>query len=144
MQTFKDSFESLNPDFGLSHSLQIRKQPILDVSVDELDSSSHLVKFRSDVELLLYDKSLQTKLGADALRYYLDNLNSSDSSDTSKFSDDELFQLIDPKDVNTITDAYEYARYIKQHSEQVKENYKAMQLRKKSEQALAESLKKVD
>jgi hypothetical protein len=105
--SFADSFDTLNPDFGSSHTKTMQAQPIQACMIDVLDDDSHLVKCRSDIDLLLYDKSIQTKIGADAVRNYIDNLNSSSNTgvDTSSFSDSELFSLIDPKDINTITDA---------------------------------------
>ena len=60
-----------NVNYGLAHTNLFKAQAIQACQVDTIDSDSHLFKLRSDIDLLLYDKSMQTKIGADSLRNYI-------------------------------------------------------------------------
>ena len=134
-----------NVNYGLAHTNLFKAQAIQACQVDTIDSDSHLFKLRSDIDLLLYDKSMQTKIGADSLRNYIDSVNAASSVkspiDTSKLSDEELFSLINPRDVNTITDAFEYARWCKSHDDELRANYKALQKAKLDAKRFSDSLK---
>lgn len=76
----------------------------------------------NDVNLLLRQKDVSKSVGIDALRNYVESLMV-ERKESHNFTDDELFQLIEPKSINTLTDAYQYAKYIEAHSKEIKDKY---------------------
>ena len=109
---------------GIAHTKRYTKSIVADFLVDK-DEENGFTKLHSDVNLLLRQKTIHRKIGLDALRDYVQNL---ERTETNKhdFTDDELFSMIEPKDINNLTTAYEYAKYLEHQSEAIKEKYKKM------------------
>lgn len=112
--------KEINLPYGVGHSKFYSKSVIADFLVDR-DEDNKIVQINSDVNLLLRQKTIHRKIGIDNLRDYVDNLMINDKSQgLPEFSDDELFQLIEPKSVNNLTSCYQYAKYLQDHSKEVK------------------------
>lgn len=108
--------------YGLGHTKKYTKSVVADFLVSVSNDEDKVVQYRSDVNLILRQKNLHNTIGIDVLRNYLQNLDLG-QPDSHHFSDDELFNLIDPKGVNTITDAFEFSKYLQKHDAAIKERY---------------------
>ena len=110
--------------YGAGHTKKYTKSVVSDFLV-ERDPESGAVHYNSDIHLILRQKNLHKTIGIDVLRSYCESLDNG-SPESHQFSDDELFQLIDPKGINTITDSYEFAKYIEKHSQEINSKYKEL------------------
>lgn len=108
--------------YGASHTKKYTKSIVADFLVETSDDDDKAVVVNSDINLLLRQKTLHRKIGIDNLREYVQNLQQ-ETREHHNFSDDELFKLIEPKFINTLTDAFEYSKYLKEHSDEVKQRY---------------------
>lgn len=107
--------------YGASHSKFYSKSVVADYLVEQDDTTKE-VKLISDLHLLLRQQKVHNSIGVNLLRDYVQNMELK-RPDKHDFTDDELFRLIEPKDINNITTAYEYARYLKDNSDKVKSRY---------------------
>lgn len=107
--------------YGLRHTKKY-KPSIVTPFLDERDENGNLIKRHSDVYLILRQESLQRSIGIDALRRHFDSsrMNGNTSMSTDGLTDDQIFDLIEPKAVNNLTTAYEWANYLKEHEEELK------------------------
>lgn len=121
--------------YGISHSKQY-KPSIVSKFINERDEDGNLIKCHSDAWLLLRQRKLQETIGAESIRRYIDNLRvQQTTSSASDLTDDELFALIPPKEVNNLTTSYEYSKYLQQNSDEFKKNYeKLTNMKKRNEQ----------
>lgn len=126
MATNKKQLRSV---YGLAHTRFYTKSVISDYLVNTSDDG--VVEISSDVNLLLRQKTLHRKIGIEALRDYVDTLRVT-QSDVPSYTDDELFQLIEPKAVNNLTTCYEYAKYLQSHQDEVKQRHESLKSRKKA------------
>lgn len=108
--------------FGLAHSNFYVKSIVRDYLFDVSNDDDKVCKLHSDINLILRQKTIHRNIGIPALRDYVQSLEFS-QPDQHDFSDEELMQLIPPKDVNNLTTAFEYTRYIKNNEKQMKQNY---------------------
>ena len=114
--------------FGISHSKEYKPSVIANYLVDK-DSDGNFIKRHSDAFLLLRQKKLQETIGTEAIRAYLDQMRQNAVQSVvphDNLSDKELFALIEPKEVNNITTAYEFAKYLKDNSDKVKAKHKEL------------------
>lgn len=111
--------------YGSGHTRRYSKSPLADFLVQCSTDDIPVVHFCNDVHILLRQKNLHKTIGVDVLRSYFENIDNG-SPDSHHFSDDELFSLIDPKGLGTITDAYEFSKYIEKTSVDLKERYKTL------------------
>ena len=88
------------------------------------DNDGNLIRVMSDIEFILHNNSHRKyDVPASVLRDYLDkvqDLNLTQSFNHHKFSDEELIAALIPRDVNTITDAYQFSKYLRDHNETIK------------------------
>lgn len=130
--------------YGLGHSKFYTKSVVADFLIDR-DDNGNVININSDVNLILRQKSLYRKVGIENLRDYVQNLMHEDKTrDMRDFSDDELFQLIEPKSINNITTAYEYAKYLQAHSKQLKERYEDMRKERDNYEAYVSKFRKLE
>lgn len=108
--------------YGCGHTKRYSKSVVADFLV-ERSSETGEVHINSDVHLLLRQKNLHKTIGIDVLRNYLEALDNGEPH-SHQFSDDELFQLIEPKGLGTITDAYEFSKYLQNNDDKMKSKYK--------------------
>lgn len=104
-----------------AHSKHFKCSSVLNF-VCSRDDKGNVVKYHSDIHLLLREKNLEKMVGVEALRHYVDSLRTN-VAPSPELSDEELFKLVEPRDVGTITDAYQYSRYIKANSDNFKARY---------------------
>ena len=118
-----------NINYGDAHSKRYEPTPISQFLI-ERDEVGNIVTYNSDVHLLLRQKNLHKSIGLDTIRAYVDSLNKNPDP-LHNLSDDELMSLIPPDGIDTITDAYQYQKYVEAHSEHIKKEYKKLQDYKK-------------
>lgn len=116
----------INVSFGVGHTKRFVPS-VLTNFLPLRDENGKVIKIMSDVSLLRHQKDLEKKIGVDSVRRYLEKLDASSrvSSPLSSrdLSDDELFSLIEPKEINNLTDSYQYAKYLASRSSEVKDKY---------------------
>lgn len=120
--------------YGISHTKEYKPSIIAPFLIDKSKDGKFL-KRHSDAFLLLRQNKLQQTIGTDAIRAYLDNQRAAAIASLiphDNLTDDELFQLIEPKEVNNLTTAYEFAQYLEQNSKQIKAKHKELSERKNS------------
>ena len=111
--------------YGLSHSKRYVPSPIREFLV-ERDAESNFIKMKSDVHLLLHQKDMQKHIGTSVIQRYIDEQRQSAMQSLiphENLTDDELFNLIEPKEVNNITTAYEFAKYLQSNSKEFNKRY---------------------
>ena len=123
--------KNLSYTYGLGHSQSYSKSVVSDflctVSSDDCEDHLKPIKLSSDIHLLLREKSIHRRIGVDVLRDYVEQLQQKESElSRANLTDDELFQLIEPKSVNNLTSSYMYAKYLKDNSDKVKERYNTL------------------
>lgn len=119
--------------YGVSHTKSYKPSVISPFLIDK-SADGKFLKRHSDAYLLLRQNKLQQTIGAEAIRSYLDQQRAVATSSLiphDNLTDDELFQLIEPKDVNNLTTAYEFAQYLEQNSKQVKAKHKELATKQK-------------
>ena len=86
------------------------------------DNEGNLIREASDIEFILSEKFVSSKFSLDQIRQYI-NSNKAISSgiDTSKMTDNEILSLVPPRSVNTLTDAYQYSKYLSSQKDYIKE-----------------------
>lgn len=111
--------------YAIGHSKKYSKSPVADFLIDSHGDSENDICLCNDIKLLLREKNLHKKIGSDLLRDYVESLQKQSSLDSEhvNFSDEELFQLIEPKDINNLTTSYLYAKYIKDNESKLKSRY---------------------
>lgn len=108
--------------YGSSHSKKL-KDSIISPFLRERDEEGNVIKIHSDVHLLLRQQNIVQTIGVDAVRQYLGQMLGSKSQTPENLSDEELFALIPPKEVNNLTTVYEYSKYLKEHETDFKNRY---------------------
>lgn len=126
--------------FGLMHTKKYEPSVFSKFLHDVDDSSQQVQKLHSDVYMLLRQKSIDNQIGATAIREYIDSLRVNNTP-TPQLTDDELFSLIEPREVNNITDAYKYAQYLEGNSVKVKNKLKDLEKKYKTYQSWKERSK---
>lgn len=108
--------------FGIAHSNFYVKSIVRDYLIDVSSDEEKVCKLHSDINLILRQKTLHREIGIPALRDYVTSLEFV-QSDKHDYSDEELLSLIPPRDVNNLTTAFEYTRYLKENEKQMKQRY---------------------
>lgn len=118
----ENEIKNIVQTYGMKHTRRF-KPSVFTHFLSEHDDNNNLVKLHSDVYLLLHQKNIQRHIGVDAIRQYLTSMMCP-SREMPDLSDDELMELIPPKDVNNLTTSYQYCKYLQEHSDAIKDNYK--------------------
>lgn len=113
-----------NIAFGAAHSKSY-KRPVISSFLTAHDAAGKVIKRHRDLYLLLRQKNLQQKIGLETIRNYVEKMIQP-VTPMPNLSDDELFQLIEPKSIDNITDAYQYARYLQSRHNEVKDKYEEL------------------
>lgn len=129
----------VNPNYSDTHSKRY-KPSIISSFLVEKDSDGNVLRYNNDVKLLLRQKDLHKSLGYDAIRAYIDRLNTNPEPHHN-LTDDELMGLIPPDGLDTITDLYQYNKYLEYHKNEIKSKYDSLQKHKKESQERAERFK---
>lgn len=86
------------------------------------DNDGNLIREVSDIEFILSEKFVTSKFSLDQIRQYISsNKAISSGIDTTKMSDNEILSLVPPRSVNTLTDAYQYSKYLSSQKDYIKE-----------------------
>ncbi len=117
--------------YGIGHTKRYTKSIVCDYLVDTSDDDDKVVKINNDVNLLLRQKTLHRVIGVDLLRDYVNNLQR-DLPEQYNFTDDELFQLIEPKSINNLTTGFQYAKYIQSNGESIRKKFDELKTYKKN------------
>lgn len=115
--------------YGISHSKEYKPSPVAKFLVEKNKETGRFLKRHSDAFLLLRQNKLQQSIGADVIRGYLDNLRAVHGSSmipSENLTDDELFSLIEPKSVNNLTTAHEFAQYLKANKDKIVNDHKKL------------------
>ncbi len=109
--------------YGMSHS-KFYKPSILSNLLAEVDDDGNLVHFNNDIYLLTRKEKLMQKIGVDSVRAYISNmLRAGETTERANLTEEQLFSLIDPKEVNNLTTQYEYMKYLKNNHSKFKKDY---------------------
>ena len=121
----------INISYGDAHSK--RYQPsVISSFLIEKDEKGNIIRFNNDVKLLLRQKDLHKSIGYDCIRAYVDTLNRTHEQ-PHNLTDDQLMSLIPPDGIDTITDVYQYNKYLDAHKDTIKKHYDEYQARAKRE-----------
>lgn len=113
--------KQLNPRYGVKHSRHYKPSVISSFLVSTTEDGQP-IKHHSDLYLLLRQNNLQKKIGLEVIQNYIEQLERP-SAPRPQLSDEQLLALIEPKEINNITDAYQFARYLQQNHESVSKKY---------------------
>ena len=119
----------VNPNYSDAHSKRYQSSVISPFLV-ERDDKGNVLRYNNDIKLLLRQKDLHKSIGYDAIRAYVDKLNTNPIP-THNLTDEELMGLIPPDGVDTITDLYQYNKYLEAHQKEIKSRYDALQKHKR-------------
>lgn len=108
--------------YGIAHTKQY-KPSIISQFLSETDEGGRLVHVNSDVYLLTRQDSLIKKIGVESVRAYIAGMLQTDSQQSQMFTDEQLFSLIEPKEVNNLTTRYEFMQYFKKSHDKLKARY---------------------
>lgn len=110
--------EKRNIYYGIRHS-RTYKPSVVSPFLFDRDEEDNIVGIHSDVYFLLRQKNIEEKIGIQKLRDYITDLQIERKIGTEQLSDDELFKLIEPKSINTITDAYQFSKYLRDKQDDI-------------------------
>lgn len=113
-----------NYGYGIGHSRNYKPSVIASLRFDK-DDNGRTEQIHSDVYFLLRQENLQRKIGLESVRQYVNQMIAKGevSQIPNDLSDDELFALIPSKELNNMTTAYQMARHLQKHHDEVKGNY---------------------
>ncbi len=112
------------PLIAHKHSKQLDTTTLFKL-LSSQDESGRCVKYHSDIYLLLREKNLEKMISQETLRNYVDSLRTN-VAPSPDLTDEELFQLIEPREVDNITDAYQFSRYLRENSDKFKGKYEEL------------------
>lgn len=124
-----------NPYFGHQHS-RIYKKTVISDFLESIDKDGECVKVHSDIHLLLRQKKIQDTIGLESLRQYIDKIERPNTGPRPQLSDAELMTLIEPRELNTITDMYQYSRFIQDNEAKMLDKYNQLKEAHKRQQNL--------
>lgn len=102
-----------------------------------------MVKFHSDVHVILREKSLADKLGPEQLRAYVDDmLRNRNMGSTEQLTDDQLMETIQSRRLTELTDVYQLNKYLSDQADDIKS--KIDKYNKQKEKSSAERKKLLD
>ncbi len=85
------------------------------------DENGNLIRETSDVEYILGSTYNDNATAMETIRQYLiSNHSTSSSLDFSNLSNEEIMNLIPPRSINSITDAYQYSKFLDHNSSYIK------------------------
>lgn len=97
--------------YGNAHFKCVLNSPI-DEFIFESNSDGSVTRV-SDIDLLLHQKSIQTKLGLDTFRNWVSKLNNAKSSfDVSNYTDEQLLTFTKSRYINSFSDLDRYGKQI--------------------------------
>lgn len=87
------------------------------------DEQGNFIRMQSDIEFILSEKYVNSKFSLDQIRSYISsNKAISSGIDTTKMTDEQIMSLVPPRSVNTLTDAYQYSKFLASQKDAIKAN----------------------
>lgn len=112
---------TINISYGALHSKKYRKQLIEDLTLCH-DCDDNVIKKHSDIYLMLRQKALNTESQMTILRDYMSKIQIREIRD-QQLTDDQLHSIVNFRDINTITDAYEYSQFLAKNQNKLRDGY---------------------
>lgn len=116
-----------NPDFLMNVSKRLERSAFEDLTI-LTDDKGNLIRFTSDIEYILGMRYNDNAVASEVIRQYLaKNHLTPNSVDVSSLSTKEIFQSIPPRSVNTITDAFQFSKFLESQKNHFKEHFKKLE-----------------
>ena len=112
----------MNVKYGSGHSKKYKRTIVEELCLS-CDCDDNVIKRHRDINLILRQKRFESQHAVDALRNYVENLRVHDVVEQT-LSDEQLHEIVNFREVNTITDAYEYAQFLKKNQKKLRDAYK--------------------
>lgn len=111
-----------NPVYGLAHT-KAYKPSIVSSFLEDYDDKKRCLQRHTDVYLLLRDKKLQSSIGLETLKEYIEKFRSPDMP-VNNLTDEQLMQLVPIKEIYTFTERRQFMEFLEKKSEEIREGYK--------------------
>lgn len=113
-----------NPLYNVDGNIAF--QPDVISNVQEFrDETGNLIRVLSDIEYILHNQAHKKyDIPANVIRDYIDrsqDIALSQTLATHKFTDEELCNALIPHEIGTITDAYQFSKYLQSHNKSLKD-----------------------
>lgn len=109
-----------NPSFYSNITKFAKVPPFADLMILR-DDNGNLIRETSDVEYILGSTYNDNATATEVIRQYLvSNSAISSNIDLSNLSSEEIMNLVPPRSINTLTDAYQYSKFLEQNSSYIK------------------------
>ena len=113
-----------NPQY-FSAITKIASRPAFEELTIIRDENGDLIRETSDVEYILGMTYNDNATAMEVVRQYLvSNSVVSSSLDVSQLSNEQIMNLIPPRSINTLTDAYQYSKFLEQNSKYIEKKAK--------------------
>lgn len=113
-----------NPQY-FSAITKIASRPVFEELTIIRDDNGDLIRETSDVEYILGMTYNDNATAMEVIRQYLvSNSVVSSSLDVSKLSNEQIMNLIPPRSINTLTDAYQYSKFLEENHKYIEKKAK--------------------
>lgn len=113
-----------NPNYFSSIS-KFFQRPAFEELMQIRDDEGNLIRETSDVEYILGMTYNDNATAMEVVRQYLvGNSIVSSSLDVSKLTNEQIMNLIPPRSINTLTDAYQYSKFLEQNHKYIEKKAK--------------------
>lgn len=113
-----------NPNY-YSNITKTFQRPAFEELMQIRDDDGHLIRETSDVEYILGMTYNDNATAMEVVRQYLvGNSIVSSSLDVSKLSNEQIMNMLPPRSINTLTDAYQYSKFLEQNSKYIEKKAK--------------------
>lgn len=113
-----------NPEYFSSITKQFQR-PAFEELMQVRDEQGNLIRETSDVEYILGMTYNDNATAMEVVRKYLvGNTIVSSSVDVSNLSNEQIMNMLPPRSINTLTDAYQYSKFLEQNSKYIEKKAK--------------------
>lgn len=112
----------MNISYGSAHSKHYKPQLIESLTICH-DCDNNAVKKHTDIYLMLRQKALTQESQLTILRDYMSNIQIREIRD-QQLTDDQLHSIVNFRDINTITDAFEYSQFLAKNQAKLRDAHK--------------------
>lgn len=116
--------KTFNPHYGAGHSKKYQPQLIEELTIS-CDCDENVIKKHSDLYLMLRQKQIDSDAKMSILRDYINGMQIREPVDHN-LTDEQLHQIVSFRDINTITDAYEYSQFLAKNQHKLRDGYKKL------------------
>lgn len=111
----------MNISYGSAHSKHYKPQLVESLTICH-DCDNNAVKKHTDIYLMLRQKALTQESQLTILRDYMSNIQIREIRD-QQLTDEQLHSIVNFRDINTITDAYEYSQFLAKNQNKLRDGY---------------------